>query len=295
MADLVTDDRADGAVVHGVVRFHVEEGRLQDGCRKNDFIQRRAVISVDRLRCHTPLGTVDGSTLAFHVAIEIGHGHTFEIAEQIVRPDLDRRVIAPRIRIADFRREFGQLVQCLGLGGVGHPVQFPDADLVSLDQVADEIEHSLFRFGREMPGDVHLAHDLTESAIDDVDCTTPAFLLLLGARKCLAVKFEILLVQRCSQPGSRRVQYSPGLVGLPRIQVGVDNDAVKRPHIVTHQDNQAVKILQSDLAQETVPVEVRHQVIEFADRNFLVQRNVVACIFLAHMLLGKAMLQGHDR
>src|SRR5580704_491928 len=43
---LVTDDRAHSAVVHGVVRFGIVEGRLQDSRGEDDFVHAAIVVSV---------------------------------------------------------------------------------------------------------------------------------------------------------------------------------------------------------------------------------------------------------
>ena len=59
VAHLVADDRADGAVVHRRIGVRVEERRLQDGGGEGDLVERRAVVGVDRLRVHPPLGAID--------------------------------------------------------------------------------------------------------------------------------------------------------------------------------------------------------------------------------------------
>ena len=49
VADLVTDDETNPAIVHSIISIRIEEWRLQNGRRKNDLVQARAVIGVDRL------------------------------------------------------------------------------------------------------------------------------------------------------------------------------------------------------------------------------------------------------
>src|SRR6478609_7476238 len=61
VADLVSDDRPDAAVVGRVVGLDVEEGGLEDGGREDDLVQARVVVGVDRLRGHEPLVAVDGA------------------------------------------------------------------------------------------------------------------------------------------------------------------------------------------------------------------------------------------
>ena len=57
---LVADDGAHRAVVDGVVRLRVEEGRLQDAGGKHDLVHLRVVVRVDRRRRHLPVRLVDG-------------------------------------------------------------------------------------------------------------------------------------------------------------------------------------------------------------------------------------------
>jgi hypothetical protein len=59
VADLVADYRPDRTVVGGLVAIGVEEGRLQDGRRKDDLVQTRVVVGVDRLGRYQPLVAVD--------------------------------------------------------------------------------------------------------------------------------------------------------------------------------------------------------------------------------------------
>src|SRR5579862_4583945 len=59
VADLVTDGRADRAVVHYRVAGRREVGRLQDRSRKVEGIHRRQIHRIDQLRVHDPLAAID--------------------------------------------------------------------------------------------------------------------------------------------------------------------------------------------------------------------------------------------
>src|SRR5690606_17100416 len=59
VTDLVTDNRADSPVVHGVFSIEVKVRRLQNGSREYDFIKRWIVVSVYRLRRHHPFVAVN--------------------------------------------------------------------------------------------------------------------------------------------------------------------------------------------------------------------------------------------
>ena len=58
--DFVSDDHADGAVVHGIIFRGIEKRRLQNSGREVNGVQLRIVIGVDGGRSHRPLGAIDG-------------------------------------------------------------------------------------------------------------------------------------------------------------------------------------------------------------------------------------------
>ena len=59
MADLVTDDDTDRAVVHRIDRVDVEGRRLQDPRGKNDLVELRVVVRVRSWRRHAPASAID--------------------------------------------------------------------------------------------------------------------------------------------------------------------------------------------------------------------------------------------
>src|SRR6185369_1895154 len=54
VADFVSDDYADGAIIHRVHYIHAERRRLKDTCGKHDLVPQRVVIGVGRWGCHPP-------------------------------------------------------------------------------------------------------------------------------------------------------------------------------------------------------------------------------------------------
>src|SRR5690242_6753069 len=60
VADLVTDDDADGAVVHRVCGIDVEGGRDEHAGGEDDLVEQRIVVSVGRRRRQTPAAAVGG-------------------------------------------------------------------------------------------------------------------------------------------------------------------------------------------------------------------------------------------
>ena len=59
MTHLVTDHRANRAVVHGRVSIRIEEWRLQDRRGECDLVHERVVVRIHLLRVHAPLGSID--------------------------------------------------------------------------------------------------------------------------------------------------------------------------------------------------------------------------------------------
>ncbi len=106
------DHRADGAVVHGVVGVRIEERRLQNGRGKHDFVVQRVVVGVDLLRCHLPLGAVDGQVQTGHLIVPLPQAGATHVADEIVTPHLERRIVLPFVRVADLGREGRQFLVC---------------------------------------------------------------------------------------------------------------------------------------------------------------------------------------
>ena len=59
MRHFVADHGTDRAVVHGIIRVCIEERRLQNASRKNDFVTVRLIIRVHCRRRHAPVCGID--------------------------------------------------------------------------------------------------------------------------------------------------------------------------------------------------------------------------------------------
>ena len=105
VADLVADHRADGAVVHGIVRVRIEERRLQDRRREHDLVVLRVVVGVHVLRIHLPLVAIHGAVEARELAMPFPQRRAAHVAEQIVAPHFERGVVLPLVRVADLGDE----------------------------------------------------------------------------------------------------------------------------------------------------------------------------------------------
>ena len=142
VADLVADDRADGAVVHRRIGVRIEERRLQDRGRERDLVHQRVVVGVDRLRVHAPLVAIDRLAEARDLAVPL------ELARRCARSrsslpfsTAKRRVVAPLRRIADARIEGRELLLRFGARRVVHPRQRLEALAHRRAQVGDELVH----------------------------------------------------------------------------------------------------------------------------------------------------------
>src|SRR4051794_4457821 len=147
--DLVTDHGADAAVVLGRPAVRGEEGPLQDAGREADLVGGRLVVGVDLVREHQPLVAVDRRADLAQLSVGLERGRREQVAEQVVGADLQRRVVTPRVGVADLRLERVELVERALLGLLAHPVQAGDAAPVGLEEVGDELVHHRLGLRRE--------------------------------------------------------------------------------------------------------------------------------------------------
>ncbi|SKU72969.1 Uncharacterised protein [Mycobacteroides abscessus subsp. abscessus] len=162
MADLMSDDGSDPTVVGGVVGIRVEEWGLQNRRGKDDFVHARVVVRIHRLRSHEPFVAIDGSGQFGQSPIAFGGGGAPDIAQQIVAANGDRRIVAPRGRVADLGGEFVELLQGPFAGLGCHPFQIGDAHPVRFTQVVDENLHTRLGIRGEVACHVKLPHGLAE-------------------------------------------------------------------------------------------------------------------------------------
>src|SRR5262249_10131409 len=99
--DFVSDDRADAAIVDGVDLRGIEERRLKDASGKVNRVALRILVSIDGRRRHAPLVAVRWFSDLSEPTADFEAGSAFHIAEKIIAPDFNRRVVAPAIRITD--------------------------------------------------------------------------------------------------------------------------------------------------------------------------------------------------
>src|SRR3546814_15053599 len=96
-------------------------------------------------------------TTLFRSIVVLKLARTQRIAEQIVAPDLQPRIIAPFIRITDLWREGGELFMRLGLGLSAHPAKLIDAASHGGHDIVNHIQGGRLCFRREILSHVDLA------------------------------------------------------------------------------------------------------------------------------------------
>ena len=142
MGDFVSDHHTDGPIIHRVIRLQIEERRLQNAGRKNNLVQGRAEVGVDRLRGHVPFGPIHGLADPRQIPSGfkgIGPEH---VAQVIVPSNLQPRIITEALGVPHFLGETVKLLESLPTGGFAHPLQLgeplPEYDA----QVGDHFRHA---------------------------------------------------------------------------------------------------------------------------------------------------------
>ena len=167
MADLVSDDAPDRAVVDRVVRGGIEVGRLEDPRRKHDLVRGRVVVGVHGGRRHAPFRPIHLLVDPLHLAIPLEDIRALHVPHQIVPLDLERRVVAPGIGVRHLDREVPQLLERLLPGLGGHPVQSGQILAIRLEEVLDQRLNFGLRFGREVFRDIFPADCFAHRAFVD--------------------------------------------------------------------------------------------------------------------------------
>ena len=196
VADLMADHRSDTAIVRGVFGVRVEERRLQNGGREHDHVHGRLIIGVHRLRIHQPFVLVDAlADFGQLIAGLIQVGGTHVLGKTGILAHIKRGIVTPMVRIADLRHELGELLQRLLLGFFAKPGGTGNGHAVGIDQIADQLFHTLLRRLGEVPLHIFAAHILAANAVDQRNAALPTHTLLLLTRQRLAIELEIRLIE----------------------------------------------------------------------------------------------------
>ena len=173
MADLMTDDGSDGAVVDGIVGAHREERRLQDRSREHDLVHLGVVVGIDHLRRHEPLVAIHRVAKLGDVAIVLESTGSHHVGDQVARAQLECGIVAPRIGVADLGSEGGELLVGRLLGFGSHPFEFFNRIAIGGDEVVNQGDHARFVLRREVPINVDLTQGLTHGRFDEGDSALP--------------------------------------------------------------------------------------------------------------------------
>ena len=79
---------------------------------------------------------------------------------------------------------------CFCLGSIAHPIEASDTLAESGLEVLNKLSHLFLRLGREVTLYVYLTESFAENAVNQVDRTTPARVLLLATAKSLSVELK---------------------------------------------------------------------------------------------------------
>ena len=123
MCDFMSDHRTHSAVIHGVIGLRIVEGRLQDAGRKDDFIHAAVVVGVHGWRRHAPFRAVHRLTDLVQPAREIKFRAPHLVIGVGTAVDVQRRIVAPLVGVADFHREGREFCGGLRAGFRSHPGQ----------------------------------------------------------------------------------------------------------------------------------------------------------------------------
>ena len=174
VGELVADGGAGVAVVGRVVELRVVERRLQHAGREVDVVHLRVEVGVDGRRRHAPLVRSTGLPSLFHSRASSKRDARIDVAEVVVRLDLERGVVAPRVGVADLVADGVQLAQRLLLGRGAHPVEVLDLVLHGgFDLLGHQPRLGLGVRG-EGAGDELLAQRFAEVAVDGARAGLPA-------------------------------------------------------------------------------------------------------------------------
>src|SRR5579871_5911050 len=121
MGKLMANDQADSAKVHRIVHGAIEERRLQDSSRKDDFVAIAAIISVDGRGRHAPIAPIDRATNVTPLPQIFKFAGAYEVVDHIARDNLEIGIVAPLVGKSDFVTNGLQLDMRLLLGGFRDP------------------------------------------------------------------------------------------------------------------------------------------------------------------------------
>ena len=138
---------------------------MQNARRDIQTVHRRIVVGIHRLRSHGPFAAVDrfADLIVLAPLLEFARAQHIEHVRAAV--DLECRVIAPPVRIADAQLHLSKLLDGRRARGRGHP---RESLQVGEQRVANPLDHQgrgLLGARRKVPRHVHLADGKAERVV----------------------------------------------------------------------------------------------------------------------------------
>ena len=290
----MADYSADAAIIDRRVGMRIEEGRLQDRSGEHDLHHAEIGIGVDLHRRHAPFPAIDGPAELADIIVEFECVGAHRIAEQVVALDLQPRIIAPFVGIADLGREGGQLLVRARLGRVAHPGQRVDTAAHGGEHILDQLVHRRLGFGREIFGDVNLADFLAQRFLEEGDAALPALLAFGRARQGGAVEGEIGVGDRIGQIvgiGVQAGQQQPVLEHLDR-RLANQRRFARDSARLRHQQAGRLQIVGGIIAGK---VETGRRLLQLRQRHLVIGLVGVTAVDLSPMNLGDLRFERHQR
>ena len=270
VSHFMSDHGPDAAIIHGVVRFRVEEWRLKNARWENNLVPTRVVIRIHRRRRHAPFAAIDRLADLRQLAVSL-EGRTVQHIHRIrIAIDCEQRVVAPFVGISNLHREGRQLFQRFLLGCVVHPVQRLDPVGQRLAQIVHQLECAHLRFRREIIGHVKFAETFAQFFIRLRHHAFPARLQLLRARQGFAEEIEIFLNEFLREHRSRCVEHMPAQINFPVVHRRARKNLIRGLEEFRLADIDITRLDEFYLLEVIVPLPVRSESLEIGLLHFVV-------------------------
>ena len=263
MGDFMSDDRSHAAIIYRVIGIRIVERRLHDARRENDFIHAAVVVGIHGWRRHSPFGAVHGLADFVQAAREIKFRPTpliFGVGRAV---DLQSRIVAPFVGVADFHRERFELRSGLLARFRPHPGQSLQIIAERGDQVVHHFESAGLGFGWKILLHVHLAEGL------------------LRAGQRLAAEVKVLVDELFGKPGRRGIYQMPAQIGFPVASGSCRQLCVERFEKVRLADIDLLQFRMSSGIEVGFPRKIWSERLQVGHRHFVVGliRITQVCIF----------------
>ena len=295
VGQFVADNCPDRAKVQGIVGFVVIKRRLQDPRRKRDVVLVRVVTGVHRHRRIRPVSLIERFADLVEPPQQIVSVGALRVSESVAPDDLQGRIVAQFVGIADAVGDGRQFHQRLFLGLFAHPRKRLDV----LTQRGFQLFHHGQRAGFAVRAEgllhVDLANRFAQIPVGIAHTALPPRTQFLCPLHRLAEEFKVLVHERRRQYRSVIVHHVPAQVRLPIVQrKRVDHilhllDEVRLRHV------QRIELGRSHAFEIHVPAEPGAQGGKFLASHLVVNLLRIAPAGLVQRALGQAGFNVHHR